>query len=46
MKNLKLKLIGFSLLGLLFTSCVDELDTKPVVELSLELLLAQVPQAI
>lgn len=46
MKNLKLKLIGFSLLGLLFTSCVDELDTKPVVELSLEQLLAQDPQAI
>jgi len=46
MKNIKLKLIGFSLIGLLFTSCLDELETKPVVELSLEQLLANDPQAI
>lgn len=46
MRNLKLKLIGFSLLGLLFTSCLDELETQPKVELTLEQLLAQDPQAI
>ncbi len=46
MKNIKLKLIGFSLIGLLFTSCLDELETKPVVELSLEQLLANDPQAV
>ncbi|MES2812490.1 MAG: RagB/SusD family nutrient uptake outer membrane protein [Bacteroidota bacterium] len=46
MKNLKLKLVGFSLIGLLFTSCLDELETQPKIELSLEQLLAQDPQAI
>lgn len=46
MKNLKLKLIVFSLMGLLSTSCLDELETKPKAELSLEQLLEQDPQAI
>ena len=46
MKNLKIKLVGFSLIGLLFASCLDELETQPKVELSLEQLLAQDPHAI
>jgi starch-binding outer membrane protein, SusD/RagB family len=46
MKNLKTKILILGLIGLLFTSCLNELDTKPNVELSLEKLLAQDPNAI
>lgn len=48
MKNLNKKIfIGIStLVLLLFASCTDDLDTEPKVELSLENLLAQDPNAI
>jgi hypothetical protein len=46
MKNLKIKILSLGLVGLLFSSCVNDLDTTPKVELSLENLLAQDPQAI
>lgn len=46
MKNIKFKLLGLSLFGLLFTSCLDELDTKPVTQKTLEQLLAEDPKAI
>ncbi len=46
MKNIKLKVFLVSLIGVFFTSCLDELDTKPKVELSLEQLLAKDPQAV
>jgi len=46
MKKLKIKILSISFIGLLFTSCLNELDTKPVVELSLENLLQKDPQAI
>lgn len=46
MKNIKLKLIGFGLIGLLSTSCLNELETDPKVQLTLEQLLAKDPKAI
>ncbi|RWW93834.1 RagB/SusD family nutrient uptake outer membrane protein [Flavobacterium cerinum] len=47
MKKLSTSIIlGLSSLALLFSSCSDELDTKPKVELSLENLLAKDPNAI
>jgi len=45
MKNNILKIL-FSFILLLFTSCTDDLNTEPIVELSLEQLLAQDPDAI
>ena len=46
MKNLKIKILSLGLVGVLFSSCINDLDTQPKVELSLENLLAQDPQAI
>lgn len=46
MKNLKIKLFSLGVVGLLFTSCLNDLDTKPVVENSLENLLAKDPNAV
>lgn len=46
MKNLKSKIVMLSLSGFLFTSCLNELDTQPKVELTIEQLLAQDPNAI
>lgn len=47
MKKISTKIIlGLSTLALLLSSCSDELDTKPKVELSLENLLAKDPKAI
>jgi hypothetical protein len=47
MKKLSTKIIlGLCAMGLLLTSCSDELDTTPKVELSLENLLAKDPNAI
>lgn len=47
MKKLSTSIVlGLSTLALLFSSCSDELDTKPKVELSLENLLAKDPNAI
>lgn len=46
MKNLKIKILSLGIMGLLFNSCINDLDTKPVVELSLEKLLEQDPNAI
>ncbi len=47
MKNFRNKIIfGLTLLAVAVSSCSDELDTKPKVELSLENLLAKDPQAV
>ncbi len=47
MKKISTKIIlGLSTLALLLSSCSDELDTKPKVELSLENLLAKDPSAV
>jgi starch-binding outer membrane protein, SusD/RagB family len=46
MKNVKTKILSLGLVSLLFTSCINDLETKPQVELSLENLLAQDPNAI
>jgi hypothetical protein len=47
MKNFNKKIIlGIGALVLLFASCTDDLNTKPKVELSLENLLAQDPNAV
>lgn len=46
MKNFKLKMVGLSVLLLIFNSCVNDLETKPLVDLSLENLLAQDPNAV
>ena len=46
MKNLKVKVFLVALIGIVFTSCLDELNTKPKIELSLEQLLAKDPQAV
>lgn len=46
MKKIKLKIFGLAILGILATSCLDELETQPKVELSLEQLLAKDPNAI
>lgn len=47
MKKISTKIIlGLCTMGLLFSSCSDELDTEPKVELSLENLLAKDPNAI
>lgn len=46
MKNFKLNIIRFGLAVLLFSSCTNDLDTEPKVELTLEQLLAQDPNAI
>lgn len=47
MKNFNKKIIlGISALVLLFSSCTDDLNTEPKVELSLENLLAQDPNAV
>lgn len=47
MKNLNRKLIaGLAVLALSFSACTDDLDTKPLVELSLENLLAKDPNAV
>jgi starch-binding outer membrane protein, SusD/RagB family len=46
MKNLKRKILSLGLVTLLFTSCLNELDTKPKIEKSLENLLAEDPNAI
>ena len=47
MKKISTKIIlGLSTLALLLSSCSDELDTKPKVELSLENLLAKDPKAV
>jgi starch-binding outer membrane protein, SusD/RagB family len=46
MKNLKIKILSLGMVGLVFGSCINDLDTKPKVELSLENLLAQDPNAI
>ncbi len=45
MKNNFLKLL-FSLVMILSVSCTDDLNTKPIVELSLDELLAQDPNAV
>jgi len=46
MKNYKFKIVGLSLALLFFSSCVDDLNTEPKVELSLENLLKQDPNAV
>lgn len=46
MKNLKVKVFLISIIGIFMTSCLDDLDTKPKVELSLEQLLARDPNAV
>jgi starch-binding outer membrane protein, SusD/RagB family len=46
MKNLKIKILSLGFVSLLFGSCLNELETKPRVQLSLENLLAQDPNAI
>jgi starch-binding outer membrane protein, SusD/RagB family len=46
MKNLKTKIIAVLFLSLLFTSCLDDLNTEPQIDLSLEKLLARDPNAI
>lgn len=46
MKNIKFKIVGlFVALGLITASCVDDLQTEPKYELTLEQLLAQDPNA-
>jgi starch-binding outer membrane protein, SusD/RagB family len=45
MKNLKTKILILGLIGLVFTSCLNDLETKPKVQLSLENLLKQDPNA-
>jgi starch-binding outer membrane protein, SusD/RagB family len=42
----KIKILSLGLVSLLFNSCVNELETKPKVQLSLENLLAKDPNAI
>jgi starch-binding outer membrane protein, SusD/RagB family len=46
MKNLNIKILSLGLLGLFTNSCVNDLDTKPKVEVSIETLLQQDPNAI
>lgn len=46
MKNFNIKLLGLSIVLLFFSSCVDDLNTEPKVELSLENLLKQDPNAV
>lgn len=46
MKNLKVKVFVLTLVGILFSSCLNDLDTKPKVELTLEQLLAKDPNAV
>ena len=47
MKKISTKIIlGLCTVALIFSSCADELDTKPKVELSLENLLAKDPNAV
>lgn len=46
MKNIKMRLVGLSVFLLLLSGCTDDLNTEPKVELSLENLLAQDPNAI
>ncbi len=46
MKNLKFSLLGLVFTLTLFSSCVDDLNTKPEIDLSIENLLARDPNAI
>jgi|SRR6218665_70578 len=46
MKNFNIKLIGAAFMLLLLSSCLNDLDTEPKVELSLENLLAKDPNAV
>lgn len=46
MKDFQLKIFLLSLIGVVFASCLDDLDTKPKVELTLEQLLARDPNAV
>jgi starch-binding outer membrane protein, SusD/RagB family len=46
MKNTKMLIIRFIIILLIFNSCTNDLDTKPKVELTLEQLLAEDPNAI
>ena len=43
---MKIKILIISFFGLLFVSCLDDLDTEPVIELTLEELLRKDPKAI
>jgi starch-binding outer membrane protein, SusD/RagB family len=46
MKNLKFKMVGLGLFLLLISSCTNDLNTEPKVELTLEQLLTKDPNAI
>lgn len=44
--NNKFKILGVALMSVLFVSCLNDLETKPKVELTLENLLKNDPNAI
>lgn len=46
MKNIKIRVLGMSFFLLLLSGCTDDLNTEPKIELSLENLLQQDPNAI